>query len=382
MRSYLYPTRQTVFHDYGHAGRAWVEGTDAYQMDHDGERVIPIMSGFRYAPIVTVLLAPFAMFGDALGGVLWRLAGILCFLGAFAWYVRDALPGRADLTDADRAKLWLLLIPLSLASINNGQANVLLIALLLFAGVAVVKEHWNLAAACLAGAFLLKLYPLAVALLFLAVYPRQLIWRFVLASLLGLALPFALQSPSYVTHAYDNWLTLVGSDNRRDFPLTEGYRDFYLLTRVIGAPLGVRTYMCVQAGAGALAAGLVVLGRRRGWSTSETVTTVLGLGCAWMVLFGPSVESCTYIQIAPALAFALGAASAANCPRWSRYALILVFCLFLASFVSSWFREARNWFYLAQPIAALIFFVERCVRCATQRAEPATLDAEPALAPE
>ncbi|HZZ78169.1 MAG TPA: hypothetical protein VFE62_06605, partial [Gemmataceae bacterium] len=87
-RCYLFPTRQTVFHDYGHAGRAWVEGTDAYRLDHDGVRVIPKMSGFRYAPIVSALLAPFSIFGDAIGGVLWRLASITCFLGAFAWYVR------------------------------------------------------------------------------------------------------------------------------------------------------------------------------------------------------------------------------------------------------------------------------------------------------
>ena len=366
-RAYCNPTRQTVFHDYGHAGQAWLEGTDAYQLDHGGERFIPTMSGFRYAPIVAVLLAPFSLFGQAVGGVLWRLASVVCFIMAFAWYVREALPEWGSYSDSQRAWLWLLLLPLSLASINNGQANVLLMGLLLGAGVAVVQERWNLAAGLLAAACLLKLYPMAVAFLFLLIEPRRLIWRFLMALAIGLAIPFALQSPGYVTHAYENWLVLVGSDNRRDFPLAEGYRDFYLLTRVVGAPLGPIAYLCVRLAAGAVAAGIVLLGRSRAWSAPVLVTTALGLGCSWMAVFGPSVESCTYIQIAPALAFALVAVGHSSDSRWSKFVLMLTYALFLAAFISAWFRESRNWMYLAQPIAALIFLVERCWHGAWQR---------------
>ena len=50
-----------------------------------------------------------------------------------------------------------------------------------------MTERWNLAAAFLAGACLLKIYPLAIALLLIVAYPRPLGWRFVLAVGVGLA---------------------------------------------------------------------------------------------------------------------------------------------------------------------------------------------------
>lgn len=376
VRAFLDPTRQTVWHDYGAAGRAWLSATDAYNLDRDDGQVIPTMSGYRYAPMVSVLLAPFGVLPDRIGGVLWRLFSVGCFLWAFAWYLRAALPGGAVLADKQKAWLWLLLLPLSLASINNGQANVLLMALLLGAGTAVVKECWDLAALLLAGACLLKLYPVAIALLLILAYPRPLGWRFLVALGIGLALPFALQSPSYVWHQYENWLTLVGSDNRRDFALTQGYRDFYLLARVAGATLSAKAYLGIQLTAAALVAGIVLLNRRRGAPAQNLVTTVLTLGCAWMVVFGPSVESCTYIQIGPALACALAASSG---PRWSRGVLWLVFTLFAISYVTAWFRESRDWFYLAQPLAAFLFFAERLAT--SVMAAPASPAAEPIAPP-
>ena len=72
---------------------------------------------------------------------------------------------------------------------------------------------------------------MAVALLFLAVYPRQLGWHFLVAIFLGLTLPFALQHPRYVYEQYRNWFDLVATDNRRDYPMDQGYRDFYLLAQ-------------------------------------------------------------------------------------------------------------------------------------------------------
>lgn len=362
-RVYLNPTHGTVFHDYGDAGRAWVQGGDVYQVDRDvsqGDgRLIAPMSGFRYGPLIVVLLVPFSVLPPEFGGVLWRLAGVGSFLGAFAWYLRDGLPGAATLTDRQKGAMWLLLIPLSVVSINNGQANVLMMGLLLGAAAAVVTERWNLAAALLAGACLMKLYPLAVALLMIVAEPRRLAWRFVLAVAIGLAIPFALQAPSYVWHEYANWIRLVGSDSRRDFPLTQGYRDFYLLTRAAGMPLPSAVYLGVQLGVAALVAAVGLVGRLHGWPRQYLVTTLLGLGCAWLAVFGPSIESCTFILIAPALAWALCGAWNPSYPAWSRYALVLVFGLFLSSYMTGWFRISRDWCYLCQPIAALLFLVER-----------------------
>jgi hypothetical protein len=48
-----------------------------------------------------------------------------------------------------------------------------------------------------------------------------------------------------------------------------------------------------------------MVARRRGWPRRRFWTLVTGLGCGWMVLFGPATESCTYVLLAPPLAAAL-----------------------------------------------------------------------------
>jgi hypothetical protein len=363
LRALLFPTSHTVYHNYADAGRSWLQGTDTYALDRDDAgAVVPRMSGYRYAPLVSALFVPFGLVPDGLGGALWRLINYACFFGAFAWFQRVVLPGANDLGDNAKAALWLLLLPLSLGSMNNGQANVLLVGLLLAAAAAVVTERWTLAASLLAGACLLKIYPLAIALLMLAVFPRQVGWRFLLALSIGLALPLALQHPGYVLGQYADWFRLLASDDRRDFALNQGYRDFYLLTRFFGVPMDAGLYWALRLAAAAGVAGLCLLGRKRHWPKQHLVQTLLALGCCWMVVFGPSTESSTFILVAPALAWALVDAFRPGRPAWSRAALVTVMAMFVATFTATWFPGGRDWFYVLQPLSAVLFFADRLLR--------------------
>ena len=362
--AYLFPASHTVFHDYANAGRSWVSGTDAYNVEWDASGAfVPRMSGFRYAPIISIMMVPFSLFSNALGGALWRLFNYVFFVGAFAWFIRGVLPKAPRLTTKQIAALWLLLLPLSMGSMYNGQANMLLIALLLAAAAAVVTERWNLAAAFLAGACLLKIYPLAVALLMLMVYPRQLGWRFPLALVIGLALPFALQHPGYVLGQYENWYYLVATDNRRIFPMNQGYRDFYLLTRYLGWTMQPQAYLALRLVAAVAVAAVCLLGRLAQWPAKHLVQTLLALGCCWMIVFGPSTESCTFILLAPALAWALVDAFRPARPAWSRAVLVLVMAMLLLTLVANVFPGGRDRLYVLQPLSAVVFFAERLVRC-------------------
>ena len=360
VRAYCFPTSHTVYHNYAAAGRGWLAGGDAYDLARDEHgAVVARMSGYRYSPLVSAAFVPLSMLPDSWGGALWRLVNYLGFIGAFAWFVRAVLPGARDLGADAKAWLWLLLLPLALGSMNNGQANVLVMAFLLAAGAAVMRERWNVAAIVLAGACLLKIYPLAVALLMIVIFPRKLGWRFALALVAGLALPFLLQRPGYVLGQYDNWLQLLLTDDRRDFPLTQGYRDFYLLTRFFGAPMIPIVYMAVQLLAAGVIAGVCLAGRLAGWPQNHLVQTTIALGCCWMVVLGPSTESSTFILIAPALAWALVDAFALERPRWAQALLATIMAMFVLTFTATWFPGGRDWFYILQPIAALLFLVER-----------------------
>ena len=222
-----------------------------------------------------------------------------------------------------------------------------------------MRERWNLAALAMAGACYLKLYPLAVSMLLVLIHPKRLGWRFALAMLAGLALPFALQHPSFVWDQYEAWFWLLKLDERGNFKLDEGYRDFFLLARWMGYKLPPNMYMTLQLAAAAAIAGLCAWGRASGWTRQHVTNTVTVLGCGWLVVFGPATESCTYILIAPGLAWAVVDAFANRRSIFTRAICTLVLAMLLLNGMVTWFPFARHGMYIVQPVAGLLFFVER-----------------------
>ena len=111
-------------------------------------------------------------------------------------------------------------------------------------------------------------------------------------------------------------------------------------------------YLLLQLGAAALTAGVCLRGRLLNWPRTHLAKTVLGLGCCWMVVFGPSTESCTFILIAPTLAFAIvepWTGEGANRPvTWP----VIVMAMFVLTFMATWFPGGRHWFYVLQPLSA------------------------------
>lgn len=220
-RAFWMPTRQTVHLNYTKAGLHWWNGTDAYELRYNADgSVRHDMAGYRYSPLVSASFVSLALLPDRLGSLVWRLLNYSSYLFVLLCFFRNVLPGAKLLSVKQEALWWLLLLPLSLPSMNNGQANVLMLACMLASAVAVMKKRWNLATVVLAVAFFLKLYPVAVCLLFIVAYPRQLGWRLLAGVLCGLALPFALQNPTYVWNQYVSWYTLLVYDRATTFPWT------------------------------------------------------------------------------------------------------------------------------------------------------------------
>jgi hypothetical protein len=351
VRSFIFPHTHSVYPIYAGAGANWAAGRDCYRVSAD-------LDHFRYSPLVSSFFVPFSLMPDSLGGVIWRLLSAGCYLAAFAWYVHAIWPG-ARLGPRTQTFLWLLLIPLSLESLSNGQANVLVMASLLAGVTAVARERWNLAAACLAVAFLFKLYPLAMGLLLVAAYPRQLGWRLALACVVGLVLPFALQNPDYVAEQYARWFLLLASDSRLDWPLGTGYRDAYLLLRFFVDRPPLPLYLAMQILAAAALALVAWQGRRNQWPARTLLHTLFGLGCCWMMLFGPATESSTYILLAAPLACALVEAFQGQGSTLRRAVLVLVLAIFVVSFSYRQILGPRLPLFLLQPLGALLLFCER-----------------------
>jgi hypothetical protein len=355
VRVMIAPHSHNVYPIFGDAGRHWVAGESLYGFrlwTNDSRPGV-----YRYSPLVAVLFVPFTLLPDVAAALLWRLLGLVVLLVGLTWFGRAVLPG--SLTPWQRG-LWLLLVvPLAVGSINNGQSNALVIGLLLIGVAALAERRWNLSALAVGVACLFKLYPIAVGLLLAMLYRRRFSWRLVLVLAAGLALPFLLQRFDYVSEQYRGWLQHLDENHLRQFlPIELLYRDFRLLCNVCGWPIGNRTVLIVQMLA-AVATALICLGVvRAGWPERRVLLLLFNLACCWMTVFGPATESSTYTLLAPTAAWALLAA-------WSEWRLPAVRGVVLVSYGLLILAQVGNWFprdttlliMAAQPLAALLLFL-------------------------
>jgi hypothetical protein len=351
-RVLLSPRANSVYPIFAHAGRAWLAGEALYS-DARPEG----LDVYRYSPAVAALFAPLSLLPDAVGGCLWRLLNAGALLAGFAWWCVAVLPGWRSLSRGQRSMLWLLLVPLAVGSLNNGQSNPLVIGLLLAAVAGAAARRWNVAAVCVTVAVLFKGYPVAVGLLLAAVYPRSFAPRLALALAAGLLLPFALQRPGYAAAEYESWLLHVGGDDRRDRELENGYRDLWQLCRLAGIPMSRGAYLGVQLATAAGLAGLVLAGQAARWSRRRLLTLLLALATCWMMLCGPATESSTYVLLAPALVWAVLEAWT-RWQGWVRWLPAVSFGLLAASAAACWFPAGKQVHALGvQPLAALLLTV-------------------------
>src|SRR5437870_4591427 len=122
IRTAIAPRIHSVYPIYQRAGQSWLAGTDLYE---------PTGEPFRYSPLAAALFAPLSLLPDAVGGLFWRSINVGIYLAALGWGSAIVWPTR--LTGARRAVWFLLLLPLSLGSLSNGQSNVLVLGLMLMA---------------------------------------------------------------------------------------------------------------------------------------------------------------------------------------------------------------------------------------------------------
>jgi hypothetical protein len=332
------------------AARHWLTGADLYQ---------PCAEAYRYSPLVAVLFVPLSLLPDPLGGLLWRWLSAAIFVGALAWWCRAVLP--RPLTRGQMALLFLLVLPLSVGNLYNGQSNTLLIGLLLAAVAALAPEarprawRFALAGACVALATLFKGYPIALGLLLALIQPRRFGRWLLLALAAGLLLPFLFQRPDYVAEQYIAWLHHLQSNDRHLLPRELWYRDFQLLCWMCHVPLGSRAYLVVQFLTGAGVAAVCLMARALDRPKRPLLTLLTVLGCCWMTSFGPATESATYILLAPAAAWVVLEAWLERRPAPVRGVLLAAYLLLTAAQLANWLPNGRSFQALGpQPLAGLL----------------------------
>ncbi len=345
-KALLWPHRNSVYPIFARAGQEWLHSGDLYETPAGHEP-------YRYSPLVAAFFVPFSLLPDGPAGLLWRLLSAAVLLGGLAWWCRRALP--TALPGPQWGRLFLLAAPLALGNLHNGQANLLVLGLLLVAVAACSADRLSLAAICLAVACVFKVYPIALGLLLAALEPRRLGPRLLLAVALGFLLPFLFQRPNYVAAQYAGWIEQLSLNDRQLLEPLCWYRDARLLCSRWVAPMSYRAYQAVELIAGCGIALVCLRARLIGMAHARLMA--LGLSCCWMTALGPATESATYALLGPIAAWVLVSASRDGHPAGLRALWLvcygtLVAAQAVAMLPAGWGRTIQA--LGPQPLAALL----------------------------
>ena len=338
------PHSHDVFGTYLDAGQRWSAGESLYNYTR----------GFVYSPLIAAFFSLFSWLPVWLGSMVWRLLNATIFVGAILWWLQsdNRIPKRLHWL------VFLLILPLSLGNFNNGQVNPMIVGLLMISIVCAHTERWMLSALAMGFATYLKIYPLAVGLLLVLLYPTKLGWRLALILILLCGLSFLLQRPAYVLEQYQRWFRTRAADDRR-MNMNIAPRDFAMILRLLQINLSANLLTVVQLVAAAAAAAVCVYGRLQKWCSQRLIIWVFSAGICWMLLFGPSTEDATYVLIAPPLACALVEAFHRNMSVQMRVLICASFGFLLVGLILNAFFGLKKTPTLmsVQPFGAVLFAV-------------------------
>jgi hypothetical protein len=317
----LRPHRQTVYPVYRVASGDWFAGNNLYVLRTEGP------DQYRYSPTFAVAVAPLAALPERAGNAGWKLLNALAFLAGLWVWARRVVPWSA--TRERVAGAFFVAAFAALPSFFNGQVNLMVTGFVLLAAGALTAERWWWAASWLAAATLIKVFPLALALVVCALYPRRFAPRFAVAVAALAALPFVAQSPEYVLSQWEKWFDHLSYTSLAP---RDGHRSLDALLERIGFDVNRRAFQFVAALTGGLVLLVALRSARRADARATLALTVSWFLC-WAVVFGPATENATFAVLAPALAWS-GVVVAERPGAW-RERIWLGACVYLTGLASS-----------------------------------------------
>ena len=344
LRVYRYPSSHSVFTAYREAGGAWIHQAELYGTP----------GTFLYSPLIAALYSPFALIAQDAAEGLWRLL-LGAALPLALWFNARAL---FDFSKQKFACLLLVTLPLTLSSLNNGQANIIIIILFLVASATALESRWWTCAFCASFAVYWKIYPIAFALLLTTIFPKKLTVRIAIMLISLFVISLFLQKPSYVLQEYGNWFVNLAADRRRTHAYYGRWRDFYLLLRLAGIPISAMWWRTVEVTAGVIAATICLVGTIRRWPQVTLLFGAMSLAIVWILLFGPATEAATYVLIAVPSAYLLIAGWSDVSMAGLRITSTMTYLGFVgAHMMNSWLhiKEKIYFVHAIQPCLALCF---------------------------
>ena len=295
------------------------------------------LDAYRYSPTAAALLVPWGALSlrreESSGGLRRSVSSWEGSGGGF----RAVLP--RPLSSNQRGVLLLVLFPLAAVNLRNRQQPLGLgFVACNNGGGSSGWSWWRAAIAVVLASVFKKIYPLALGLLIALIAPR----RFLEAcrrNRAGDRASFSCRPPAYVASQFGQWVHFLRSDVRQHVLLDRAARDVGFLLRVVYWPVDEDVYMAMEVVAGLSAAAACLASARAGWQIREQLLLAFGLGTLWMTLSQTAVsEACTYLLIAPSLAWCLIQARTERRGLVVGGLLVTSCLLFLIDQIWSWVR--------------------------------------------
>ncbi|MBS0191484.1 MAG: glycosyltransferase family 87 protein [Phycisphaerales bacterium] len=273
------------------AGEHWRAGENLYQPGDS-------LRAFRNSPLVGAAFGPLSALPGNVASALLRLISFSSVVIGLWLLVSTFIAPR--FRTLARPWIFLLAIVLCMQPLGDAQTNGLSAGLIAMGAALVARGRFWPAAFALVLAVHVKAYPVALLMLFVALFPRRMILPVIVAGLATFLATFLFQKFEYVQTQWGDWIR-YGLNNRQGPGGQNVFRDIRTLLQVLGIPCSPQAYLILEAATGLLLCVYVLWLRPRVTSSRLLVTTYT-LAVAWMTVLGPATESQTYIHLAPACA--------------------------------------------------------------------------------
>jgi hypothetical protein len=272
----LFGQRATHYNNYVislNAYRHLVQGKDLYTWYPEEQWDL-----YKYSPTFAAAMWPLVQLPDVVGLSLWNAGTALCLL----WGLRK-LPVSAQ---ASAGMAWIVLKDL-LTNLQNSQSNALVAALMILTVAYWEKNRLIAAATALALSFYIKIFGVAVALLWI-MYPHK--GRSAVSIVgVGLALalpPLLVTSPELLVEQYRNWGRMLGEDHAASLGDS--------VMGMLEAMLGLRGHKVITVMIGGLLLVAPLL-RVSQHANPKFRLGMLASTLLWVVIFNHKAESPTFI---------------------------------------------------------------------------------------
>jgi len=169
----------------------------------------------HYGPVFALIIAPFTIFPDSIGAILWVMFN--------SWILYLAV---MKLPLNDNQKMAILLISLFsiMGSAGNAQVNPLITALVLFSFIFIKNKQDFWAALMIIIGTAIKLYGIVgLAFFFFSDNKIKLILSMVFWAIVLFALPMLFSSPAFILKTYHDWYPDLVAKNAANLVSSRGY---------------------------------------------------------------------------------------------------------------------------------------------------------------